>query len=152
MILSYAMAGFTALTIALSGTALVYKWEYEKERDYRIYAEHQAKEADKRNKYIEKRSNLVIKDINERYKEKITTLTNTIDRVREQSRVSILSKVPRSTDKADRVCFNRDTLDRSLQEYRDRIVKLIGEGSYYQLDRNTWESWYSHQSSIYGKD
>lgn len=152
MILPYIIAGFTALSLALSGVAVVYKWEYEKERDYRVYAEHQAKEADKRNKFLEKRSTLVIKDINEKYQEQITTLTNTIDRVREQSRVSILSKVPRSTDNADRICFQRDTLDRSLREYRDRIVKLIGEGSYYQLDRKTWESWYSHQSSIYGKD
>lgn len=152
MILPYIIAGFTALSLALSGVAVVYKWEYEKERDYRVYAEHQAKEADKRNKFLEKRSTSVIKDINEKYQEQITTLTNTIDRVREQSRVSVLSKVPRSTDNADRICFQRETLDRSLREYRDRIVKLIGEGSYYQLDRNTWESWYSHQSSIYGKD
>lgn len=76
-----------------------------------------------------KRNALDRKELNEKYEDKITKLKSDINRLRVNSRASILPPVPPSSKQPNRICFSRDKLDGAIQQYRGGVQGLVEEGT-----------------------
>lgn len=76
-----------------------------------------------------KRNAIERKELNNKYEDKITKLKSDINRLRVNSRASILPPVPPASKQPNRICFSRDKLDGAIQQYRGGVQGLVEEGT-----------------------
>lgn len=84
-----------------------------------------------------------VSKLNEIYDNDINSVRSAYDRLRKQSQASILPSNPTSTrgSESETLRFDREQLDRAIQDYRLEIQKLIREGDECRAALNTAIEW-----------
>lgn len=150
--IGYIIAGFSLLSLLLGGSTVYYKYQYDDAVKFKDQAEIVAKQAEEYNKLIKHQAELSLKVTNEEHSLEITRLTSDINRLRKQTSSSILPTVSKDSQHPNEVTFDRKELDKAIQEFRDEITELIGEGSYCQIDLTTLNDWLDKQRDIFDKN
>lgn len=148
--MGYILAVLSLLSLLLGGTTLYYKHQYENATQFQIVAQKEAKKQEDYIKLLKHQSNRQIEILNEQHKMELDLLATDINSLRKQTNRSVLSAIPKSTTNPNEITFNREKLDKTIQEYRFEISKLIGEVSDCQIDLNTLNEWVEEQRIIFG--
>lgn len=107
-----------------------------------------AEEAERKTKLIEKRAEQERSEADEQYKSDITSLNFELDRMRD-SHASILPAAPKAARNSNEASFDREKLDRAIQEYRAEIQRLIGQGAACEIEVKTLQNWWYNVQSLY---
>lgn len=146
--IGYIIAGFSILSLLLGGTTFYYKDRYEDAVQFQERAEVLVRQQEEYTKLVKHQTKRQLEVTNEQHKLEIDRLTSDINRMRKQTNRSILPPIPPNTKHPNEVTFDREKLDRALQEFRNEIAELIGEGSYCQVDLETIDTWLRKQRLI----
>lgn len=147
------MIGFIITLLAsanlgLGSFVIYYKDRYEDSVHFMEIAKDQARQAEEYSKLVKLETQRNIEILDEKNKLDIDNLNAVISRMRQQANRSIVSSLPTDTKSPGEICFKREELDSSIQQYRNEILALIGKGESYQIDLETAKEWVEFQQAL----
>lgn len=148
--MGYIIAAFSALSLVLGGTTFYYKHQYNDAQQYAIIAQEEGKRQEEYIKLLKHQSNRQTEILHEQYKVEVDRLHADLNSMRKQANRSSLSNIPKSSTNPNEITFDRGKLDKTIQEYRLEVSKLIGEVSDCQIDLDTLNQWVEEQRTIFG--
>lgn len=145
--MGYLLAALALLNLLLGGGVFYYKEQYDSIVVFKQQVEDEARIATEYAKLLEHQSKRQLEITNEQHKLEISRVTSDLNSLRKQASKSILPTVPNST--GNEISFDREKLDQALQEFRNEIAELIGEGNYCQVDLDIINDWLDKQKVIF---
>ena len=147
--MGYILATLAILNLLFGGISWYYKDRYEDAVKFVDKAAEKARQAEEYAKLLKIESKNNTELLNEKNQLDINHLNATINRMRQQTNSSALSNLPRNTRSPEEICFSREKLDATIQEYRDEVLTLIGKGSSCQINLNTAKDWAEQQKLLF---
>lgn len=143
------MGYIVALVSVLSFSTFYYKHQYEEAVKFQLEAEEESKRQQAYINLLNQQADRQTEILNEQHQLEVNKLNSDINSLRKQTSRSSLSTIPKSPTNPDEISFDREKLDKAIQEYRSEISKLIGEVSYCQIELQTLSDWIDNQKEIF---
>lgn len=99
-------------------------------------------------KLVEERSTQEKEDTDGLIKNHIAVIRDELGRMRD-SNASLLPQITKATRDIKAIGFEREALDRALQDYRSRVQGLIGEGAECQAALEELRLWWVKVETVY---
>lgn len=106
------------------------------------------KESERKTKIIKRRFEQERIEADEQYKNKLDSLNADVKWLR-NSNTSLLPLITKATRDIKTITFQREELDKAIQNYRTDIQRLITEGRECQIALKTIQDWWYNIETLY---
>lgn len=144
----YIIAGLIVIIVGMGISLSYYEIRNDILAEQLTNVELLQKEAERKTKIIKRRFEQERIESDEQYKNKLDTLNADIKWLRD-SNTSLLPTITKATRDIKTITFQREELDKAIQNYRTDIQRLIAEGRECQIALETIQDWWYNIETLY---